>query len=363
MPKQIFGFNEKIALENKYTQKKIEVMLRIEKEKILAAKIKGEVCGCKNFVEKLNTISWNESANSIISLMPSYPYHLKLLMIQSWEKLAKKDLEISEQANYLRTILLEKERIENHLDFIIAIAQNTNYPLLKNNASKLKMNLKTVLKNDKLPLDICFGGVTRELIDNEREGLMANLPSFLKKFEKVKRNIIKNPVLKNQLEDVGIISRDEAKKLSLSGPIARGSGITIDLRKSDPYTAYNNIEFSIAVSDNCDVFGETIVRCNEIQESVNIINQLLETLPKDSCRTEITDIEIPSNNLVERLESPNGELFLFIVSQQGTNASKPKHGNIVLPSKINKQGFLARITSEYFDNIPVIIPSLGNGWK
>ncbi|MHA1185755.1 MAG: hypothetical protein ACTSXA_14245 [Candidatus Heimdallarchaeota archaeon] len=362
MTTQIFGFNEKISLVNKFTNNKIDVMLRIEKNKILAAKINGQVCGCKKFTEKLITLSWDESATSITSLMPSYPYHLKLLMIQTWEKIAKKDLVIPEQANYLRTLLLEIERIENHLYFIASIAQNTDYSLLRNNALKLKENICTILKKEEDVLDVCFGGVTRELIGNEQTAIKNNLQKFLRDFGKVKKKIINNPILKNQLKDVGIIARDEAKNLSLSGPIARGSGLTVDIRKSDPYAAYNDVEFSIAVSDNCDLFGETLVRCNEIQESVSIISQLLETLPKDSWKADITGIEIPSSSLIERLEAPNGELFLFIVSQQGTIASKPKRGNLVLPSKINKQGFLARITSEYIDNIPIIIPTLGNGW-
>ena len=362
MTTQVFGFNERISLSNKYTNNKIDVMLRIEKTKVQAAKIIGEVCGCKKYTENLINSSWNESASAITSLMPAYPYHLKLVMIQSWENMAKKTLIIPDQAKYLRILLLEIERIQNHLDFIASIAQSVDYSLLRNKTLQLKEKIGNILKREENALDICFGGVTGELPIDERTTVKLNLQLFLRDFGKVKRKVLRNIILTNQLKDVGIIARDEAKKLSLSGPIARSSGITVDVRKSDPYAAYTDFEFSIAVSDNCDLFGETNVRCQEIEESVAVINQLLEKLPNESYKADIKGIEIPSCSLIERIESPNGELFLFIVSQQGTISCKPKRGNLVLPSKVNKQGFLARITSEYFDNIPTIIPSLGNGW-
>lgn len=362
MNTQIFGFNERISLINKYTTNKIDVMLRIEKTKVLAAKIIGDVCNCKKYSENIINSSWSENANTITSLMPAYPYHLKLLLTQSWEKLTKKTFTIPDQAKYLRILLLEIERIQNHLDFIISIAHSVDYSLLSLKTLQLKEKISNILKREESSLDICFGGVTEELPIDEQATIERNLQSFLRDFGKIKRKILRNIILKNQLKDVGIIARDEAKKLSLSGPIARSSGITIDIRKSDPYTSYNDFEFSIAVSDNCDLLGETLVRCQEIEESVSIINQLLEKLPSDAYKADVKGIEIPSSSLIERIESPNGELFLFIVSQQGTLGSKPKRGNLVLPSKVNKQGFLARITSEYFDNIPTIIPSLGNGW-
>ncbi|MHA1433897.1 MAG: hypothetical protein ACTSO7_08660 [Candidatus Heimdallarchaeota archaeon] len=363
MTTQVFGFNEKILLANKYTNNKIEVMLRVEKSKVVAAKINGQVCGCNNFTKNLIESSWVDNASAITSLMPAYSYHLKSLMILSWEKMAQKTLEIPQQARFLRTMLFEFERIQNHLDFIIALARSVDYHLLKNRAYELKTKIDTILNNSDNILDICFGGVTRALSLKEQKTIKTHLHTFLLEFKKVKRNILKNAILVNQLKDVGLIARDEAKKLSLSGPIARGSGITIDLRKSDPYVAYKDVEFSIAVSDNCDLFGETKVRCNEIQESVNIIKQLLEKLPNESNKVDITNLEIPSSSLIHRLEAPNGELFLFSVSNKGTISNKIKRGNLVLPSKVNKLGFLARITSENFDNIPIILPTLGNGWE
>ena len=366
MSTQVFGFNERISLLNKYTKSKIDIMLRVEESKVVAAKINGEVCVCNKFTEGLINSSWEKSATSIATLMPAYPYHLKLLLIQSWEKMAQNTLVIPNQAKYLRTMLLEFERIQNHLNFIASIAHSVDYHLLRTKSLKLKDKISKILndpyENTSGVLDVCFGGVTKELTTKEQATVKTNLHSFTREFGKVMRMVLKNTILVNQLKDVGFIARDEAKKLSLTGPIARGSGITIDLRKFDPYAAYKDVDFSIAVSDNCDLFGETTVRCCEIQESVSIISQLLDKLPNDAYKADINSINIPSSNSIERLESPNGELFLFIVSQQGTISSKPKRGNLVLPLKINKLGFLARITSEHFDNIPTIMVTLGDGW-
>jgi NADH:ubiquinone oxidoreductase subunit D len=207
-----------------------------------------------------------------------------------------------------------------------------------------------------------IGGVAKDFDKKTSNRLYSTLTSIERNNIKLRRKISRNIILKGLLQDVGFISRETARKLSLVGPIARASGITDDIRKSDPYAAYESVSFNVPVYDSCDLYGEVMVRFDEILESIQIVRQLLTNLPEGSVYQQLNHIQTPANNSLMRVETPVGELFSFAMNKKGSLADKPVNYSIISPIKLNIQGILSRLSGESFDNVTAILLLVGEGW-
>jgi NADH-quinone oxidoreductase subunit D len=129
------------------------------------------------------------------------------------------------------------------------------------------------------------------------EGFEAKLRSFTAQFpgelEIVENMLVENPIWKERTFDVGILTGKQALELGASGPIARASGIAWDLRKSVPYSSYEDFDFQIPIGSRGDVYDRFLVRIAEMKESIKIINQAIDGLPGGAFRTEDRKISPP----------------------------------------------------------------------
>jgi NADH-quinone oxidoreductase subunit D len=140
----------------------------------------------------------------------------------------------------------------------------------------------------------------------------------IKKINEVEKNIIgylktieTDRIIKSRLVNVGVITKKMAKKYSLVGPIARGAGVFIDVRKDDPYEAYEEIDFNIVTEIDGDAYARTLVRMNEILESIRIIKQILKNMPEGLIQ-QFHSVIIEEGMEVGRVEAPRGENFYLI---------------------------------------------------
>ncbi|NHJ04111.1 MAG: hypothetical protein EAX90_04765 [Candidatus Heimdallarchaeota archaeon] len=354
-------YDKQITISNKDNKNQVKLLLKLTGNKIAAVKKEGEFCFCSELEKKIEKNSWQNGLNIINSFSFSYNYHFQYAYIRSIEKLSENFIEIPLRAQYLRTIILELERIQNHLNKIGFISWGLSFPFLNNKIMNLEKELKKEIFNfDEFPFKI--GGVVKD-VENGKIKLIYQLMILVEeKITKVIKNLKSNLILKDILKETGFLSRETVKKLSLVGPLARSSGITIDVRKSDPYEAYTEIDFSIPVSDYCDIYGELLVLCDEIIQSTNIIKQLLFKIPNGEICSSSDKIKLISGSTIVRVESPSGELFTFIQSEQGYLEKNPRLYKITSPLKVNTQGLLSRISGEEIDNLSIILLTIGEGW-
>jgi Ni,Fe-hydrogenase III large subunit len=152
-------------------------------------------------------------------------------------------------------------------------------------------------------------------------------------------------------KEVGVLSKQDALKLCVVGPVARGSGVDMDVRRDEPYAAYNEIPFKVIIYDEGDSWARLMVRLDEIVESVNIIQYALEHLPSGPYRIRVPRI-VPAGEAIGRVEAPRGELFYYLKSNGTTFPERvkvrtPTFANIPAFVKIAEDGNLADVPASF----------------
>jgi Ni,Fe-hydrogenase III large subunit/Ni,Fe-hydrogenase III component G len=203
-----------------------------------------------------------------------------LAYCQALESLA--GCEIPERAKYLRVILLEMERLYNHIADFGAICNDTGFAVAHSHCFRIRERLlrlnKRLTGNRLLRGGIIPGGVGRDLpLDLN---LAVELDSILKDFNEVVEISLGNSMLLDRLEGTGRLTLQTALDHGVVGIVARASGIDVDVRRDHPFAAYPFLNLSVPVYKSGDVYARTMLRVDEARESVHLIRQALEKLPE-----------------------------------------------------------------------------------
>jgi len=293
-------------------------------------------------------------------------------------------IEPPERAQYLRTLIAEINRIASHLYGMglhgIAIGSSTAY-MWCFGLREYMLLLAEKLTGARITYSyIIPGGVRRDL----PQGFSSEVERYLKSFERKMRDLdrlfISNPVTRARLEGVGVLSKNDAIRLGVVGPILRASGISYDVRKARPYAAYQWVDFEVATRKEGDSYARLLVRVKEIQESIRIIRQVLRDLPngnifhekyvkmlppkiksyiEDTGRVKFPGIfatlKIPKGEGIGIVEAGRGELIYHLISDGG---SKPYRLKISTPSFRNLILFSHLIKGVKVADVPAIYLSL-----
>jgi NADH-quinone oxidoreductase subunit D len=174
------------------------------------------------------------------------------------------------------------------------------------------------------------GGVRRDIKEEDIPALKKVLDELSGAVDMFKGAVMDDPVIQARLKGVGILTRQQAVDWCVVGPTARASGINIDIRRDDPYGAYDKVGWNVITEKDGDVFAKTIVRILEMHESIRIIRQCLDKMPKGEIDADIKDV--PPGDGIGRVEAPRGECFHYVRSD-GTN--RPVRHKIRAPSYAN----------------------------
>ncbi|MFW9922868.1 MAG: hypothetical protein ACFFDW_06215 [Candidatus Thorarchaeota archaeon] len=363
----ITTIDKTVKLTNQFSKDNIFINLKLKGNKITAVKLNGKFCNCENIETNFEAISWKDSLNRIGNYLIPYPIHYNYTYVKGIEKLLKNPPEISSRVKYLRTIILELERILYHLNDLGVLFYGISYPIMYRTVMLLRDKIQDQIQNlsaneSKFKSIIQVGGISIKDDENNLNDVIQLLFSVENKITKLIHTLQRNSILNSILKDIGFISRETAKKLSIVGPFSRSAGIANDVRKTDPYAAYNEIDFIVPVSDFCDVLGEVIVKCDEIIQSSKIIKQAIHNLPSGELSPIEIDYTMSVNSTIVRTETPSGELFVYLHSKEGDWNELPRIIRITTPLKVNTQGILSRITGESLDNLAIILQVIGEGW-
>ena len=198
-----------------------------------------------------------------------------LAYCQALEALA--GTQVPPRAQYLRAILLEMERLYNHIADFGAIANDTGFPVAHAHCFRIRERLlrlnKRLTGNRLLRGGIVPGGVGHPLPPGLN--LAAELDAILTDFTEIVEISLGNTMLRDRLEGAGQLTRQTAVDHGVLGYVARASGIDVDVRRDHPFAAYGALHFTVPVFDSGDVYARTMVRVTEIRESVSLIKQAL----------------------------------------------------------------------------------------
>jgi len=263
------------------------------------------------------------------------------------------------RAKYIRTIMLELERVHSHLlwlgiaghiigfDTVLMQSWRIREPVMWL-CEKITGNRKNYGMN-------LVGGVRRDIPKESYEEILTVLGRIEDELRALVAAIPGDTTLVARLKGVGILSTEDAKRLAVVGPTARGSGVDIDARRDHPYAAYELLDFNVCVHDTCDTYARTLVRLDETFESIKIIRQALAQMPDGPIQAEIPE-DIPAGReAMISVEAPRGESFHYLLT--GEN-NRPERWRVRAPTYSNLQSVPTIVQDETIADVPIALGSL-----
>jgi len=301
----------------------------------------------------------------------------------STEKLL--EIEIPDRANALRVIMCELSRIASHLVWLgthaLDIGAMTVF-LYCWREREMILDLNEEISGVRMMTSyIRVGGVAKDATRSWLDGILDFVQYFPEKVDEYERLLTNNPIWLDRTEGVGAFTREEAINWSLSGPALRASGVNWDIRKSQPYSGYENYNFDVPVQNNGDIFDRYRVRIEEMRQSRSIIQQVLEDLPggpykdpdnkvslpdRETLHTSMEalihhfklvseGISVPRGETYVPIEGARGEVGFYIVSD-GTNV--PSRVKLRAPSFMAIPGMCKMMEGCYIADVVGIIGSI-----
>jgi len=261
------------------------------------------------------------------------------------------------RASFIRMIIAELERIHSHLLWLgLAghfIGYNTVWMWAWRAREPILDLFELISGNRNSYAMMKVGGVRRDIKDEDFstiKNVLKNLYPQLKLFLKA---IDTDPVIHKRTKNVGVLTKEEAKNFCVVGPTARASGIDIDVRRDEGYSLYKDIEWDVIVREEGDVYAKIIVRVFEMFESIRIIEQSLDKMPKEPIEVEIR--EIPEGEGIGRVEAPRGECFHYIRSD---GSSHPIRHKVRAPSYMNVASNIASVPGYTISDAAITLASV-----
>jgi Ni,Fe-hydrogenase III large subunit/Ni,Fe-hydrogenase III component G len=258
------------------------------------------------------------------------------------------------RAQRMRTLLLELERIYNHVADVGAIATDVGFVVANAHASRLReliFALNEDLTGSRLLRGmICPGGVRRDWQPEQLENLKQTLQTFKREFEELIGIIESSDSTRDRLERTGVLPPDKARDLGIVGVAGRASGIDRDVRRDHPYGAYRELALKIPVYHEGDVLHRVLVRIDEIRESLRLIRGLQFDLGEGECRIALPPLPADCCAL-SAVEGWRGEILHWIRTGSQGRIERCK---IKDPSLNNWPGVVEAVQGNIVPDFPVI---------
>jgi len=272
------------------------------------------------------------------------------------EKILK--AEVPPRGKYLRTIILEVNRLHSHLLTLghagLEIGYETLFQYFWRDREPIMDIMEMLTGNRVISSAMTVGGVRRDLKDTDIPKIRTVLNDLRKRLPFYTQIYRDEPSIRARMQNVGVMKREDALKLGVVGPVARGSGVDIDVRKDEPYEAYGEIPFEVITKDAGDTWARMNVRMDEVEESIKIIEYALDHLPSGAYRVRVPRV-VPAGEAVHRVEAPRGELFYYVRSN-GT--AQPERVKVRTPTFANLPAFLTTAVGEPLADVPPNFVSL-----
>ena len=308
------------------------------------------------------TLTYLQGSTNVTRMDYAAPLFNELVFSLATEELL--GMEIPPRATWIRMLLCELNRMSSHLLFqatngmdIGAVSMMLYGWREREEVLRLLEEITGLRMNHNY---IRPGGVAADLPDGWEEAVLRVCDLVEPRLEEYDVLLTSQPIWRERLQGVGAISAEECLALGVTGPILRSTGYAWDLRSNMPYLAYEDVDFDVLVGSFGDCFDRYAIRLNEIRESMKIVRQIVERMPRGDYRTQDKKVtpppraridesmealihhfkiftegfKVPEGEAYAAVESPRGELGCYLVSD---GSSKPMRLHIRAPSFVNLQ--------------------------
>ena len=339
----------------------------------LMLELQGEtVLRCKPIIGYLHTgmektgesLTYMQGGTNVTRMDYLSPLNNELVFSMAVEKLLGIDGDIPERAVWMRMLLSELNRMSSHLLFLATNGMDIGaVSMMLYGWREREEVLRFFQKVTGLRMNHNFirpGGLAADLPAGWRDDVLEILESLPSRLEEYDILMSGQPIWRERLQGVGVITAQEAIALGATGPILRSTGVPWDLRRDMPYLHYDKMEFDVVVGEYGDAYDRYSIRFNEIRESMRIVYQVLENMPSGDYRIQNKKVtpppraridesmealihhfkiftegfKVPEGEVYVSIESPRGEIGCYIVSDGSSN---PYRMHVRAPSFVNIQ--------------------------
>ena len=239
------------------------------------------------------------------------------------------DIEIPERVKYIRTIIAELNRLSSHqlwwgvmgmdlgaiTSFLYGFRDREMITDIFEETCGARLTM-----NYNVP-----GGLMFDIPNNFQKKVKEFIIHFKKKLPEYDTLLTNNVIFRQRTEGVGFLSKEDAISYGVTGPSGRASGFSCDVRKHQPYSAYDKVDFKEILDDGGDCFSRYKVRIAEMWESMSIIEQLIDNIPEGDFQAKTRAvIKMPVGEYYQRVETARGEFGTYIISQNKLSAYRVK---------------------------------------
>lgn len=229
-------------------------------------------------------------------------------------------IEVPRRAQVIRVMVDELSRIASHLLFFGTYCMDlgaTTALFYGMRERETILDILEVTTGARMSFNYnTIGGVRADLYPTFQEKVkefLAIMPERLKEYHQL---VTGNIIFQNRLKGVGVLSKEDAVDYGVAGPSGRASGWACDLRKTNPYSIYSELDFEQVVLDGCDSFDRYLVRLKEIEQSCKILEQLVDNIPEgDYCAKVPKIIKLPEGHWYQEVEACRGIFGVYIDSK------------------------------------------------
>ncbi|MDD2792128.1 MAG: NADH-quinone oxidoreductase subunit D [Sediminibacterium sp.] len=239
-------------------------------------------------------------------------------------------IEVPERAQVIRVIMDELTRIASHELWWGAMAMDLGALTPFFYAFRERETINEIMEETcgaRLTMNYMVpGGVLQDLHPDFQRKVKEFIQLYKRKIHEYDELVTGNIIFQNRMKGVGYLSPEDAVSYGCSGPVTRGSGVSSDIRKHYPYEIYDKLEFDEILETGCDSFARYLVRIREMEQSVRIIEQLIDNIPEGDYQAKTKAVlKLPKGEFYQRVETARGELGVYIVSEGGTTPYRIKY--------------------------------------
>jgi NADH-quinone oxidoreductase subunit D len=331
-----------------------------------------EVLRCKPIIGYLHTgmektgenLTYMQGGTNVTRMDYVSPLNNELVFSMATEKLLGIDGDIPERAVWMRMLLSELNRMSSHLLFLATNGMDIGaVSMMIYGWREREEVLRFFQKVTGLRMNHNFirpGGVAADLPKGWRDDVLALLDLITPRLVEYDTLMTGQPIWRERLQGVGVITAQEAIALGATGPILRSTGTAWDLRRDMPYLHYSELEFDVIVGSYGDAFDRYAIRLNEVRESMKIVRQILDRMPAGDYRIQDKKVtpppraridesmealihhfkiftegfKVPEGEVYVAIESPRGEIGCYIASD---GSATPYRLHVRAPSFVNIQ--------------------------
>ena len=360
----------------------LRVMLELDGETVLRTKpVIGYLhTGMEKTAEDLKYMQGGTNVTRMDYLSPLFNECVYSMAV---EKLL--GIEVPERAVWIRMLMMELNRISSHVLFLATNGLDMGATsMMIYGWRDREMLLAFFEKVTGLRMNHNYirpGGVAADLPDDWRDDVLDILDVLPGRLEEYDTLFTNQTVWRQRSEGVGIITQEQALALSITGPVLRSTGFAYDIRADFPYLHYDQVEFDVITGTVGDVFDRYAIRINEVRESMRIVHQILDRMPKGDYRIQDSKItpppraridesmealihhfklytegfRVPPGDAYVPIESPRGESGCYIVSD-GT--AKPYRLHMRAASFANLQGMAPMVRGALIADVIAIVSTI-----